>query len=273
MKLYSLIAALVLVLITQSTTTLEAKELSDIFNRHNPSSNKTINHTEFGKLLSSYVKRDKTGVNLVNYKSLKKDQNTLKAYIASLSKLPISDYNKNEQFAFWANLYNAVTLDVVLNAYPVKTIRDIDISPGLFSNGPWGKKLVTVENKQLSLNDIEHKIMRPIYKDPRVHYAVNCASFSCPNLRRQPFDGADLDKQLNDAAKDYINNPRGAKIKNGALHLSKIYSWYKKDFGTSNSALIAHIKRYAEQPLRDQLKSSISIAGYNYDWKLNDTSK
>ncbi len=247
-----------------------AAVLSEQFAKTNPASAQTINHEAFTALLKSHIRQDNTGLNRVDYAALKTSQPALQRYIEYLTAQKVSSLNKDEQFALWANLYNALTLDVVLAAYPVKSIRDIDISPGLFSNGPWGKKLVTIEGQSLSLDDIEHKILRPIFKDPRVHYAVNCASVGCPNLAKSAFTGAELDSQLEEAAKAYINSTRGVKLNNGQLSISKIYSWFQKDFGSGETAILNHLKKYANPPLKAKLQKASSIDGYFYDWNLND---
>ena len=256
-----------------AATSLSAATLQDQFAKSAPQSTQKVDHTDFSQLLGKYIVQDKTGLNRVNYQALKSEQSGLKAYISQLEAVKVTKLTKNEQFAFWANLYNAVTLNVVLDAYPVKTIKDIDISPGIFSNGPWGKKLVTIEGTKLSLDDIEHEILRPIFQDPRVHYAVNCASIGCPNLQNQAFTGGKLNAQLDQAARDYVNSSRGVVVKNGRVSASKIYSWFKKDFGPNQSALLAHFKKYADSSLKTQLNQINTINRYFYDWTLNDTAK
>lgn len=251
----------------------KAASVTEQFSKINGSSTKAIDHSAFSKLLKTYVKPQKDGLNRVNYKAFKSRQSALKSYIKSLEKQIVTNLSANEQFAFWANLYNAITIDVVLDAYPVQSIKDIDISPGLFSNGPWGKKLVRIEGTEISLDDIEHQILRKVYKDPRVHYAVNCASIGCPNVQTEAFKGAILDEQLNQAAIDYINSNRGIIVKNNEIAVSKIYSWFKKDFGNSNSGVLAHLKKYAKKELRVKLAKIGSIDSTFYDWTLNDHSK
>ena len=161
----------------------------------------------------------------------------------------------------------------MIAAYPVKSIKDIDISPGLFSDGPWGKKLITIEGTPLSLDDIEHEILRKNFNDPRVHYAVNCASIGCPNLQKQAFTAARLEQQLEQAAKDYVNSNRGVVITDGEVAISKIYSWFKKDFGISDAEILAHLGRYAAAPLKGKLANAQQIGDYFYDWSLNDTAR
>jgi hypothetical protein len=151
----------------------------------------------------------------------------------------------------------------------VESIKDIDISPGFFSVGPWDKKLVTVEGKELSLNDIEHRILRPLWQDPRIHYAVNCASLGCPNLRRQAYTATTAEEMLRKGAREYINHPRGAKVKKGDLIVSSIYNWFEEDFGGSEAAVIDHLTQYAAPKLKSRLDGINSIDDYRYDWSLN----
>ncbi len=246
-------------------------ELWPRWEAHDAQSTARIDHADWRRFLLAYVEADADGVNRVPYGAVSdSDRRALDGYVDGLTALPIAAHNREEQFAYWINLYNAVTLQVVLDHYPVKSIMDISISPGFFSFGPWGKKLITIDGEDLSLDDIEHRILRPIWRDPRIHYAVNCASIGCPNLLRAPFTGANVDALLTIAAKDYINNPRGAEVRGGALHVSSIYDWYAEDFGDSDAAIIEHLRTYARPPLAAALKAIDAIAGDDYDWSLND---
>lgn len=157
----------------------------------------------------------------------------------------------------------------MLDNVPVRSIRDIDISPGLFGDGPWGKKLATVEGVGLSLNAIEHRILRPIWRDPRIHYAVNCASIGCPNLQLHAFTADSLDQLLDKAAHDYVNHPRGCRIENGKLVVSSIYVWFQQDFGGNDQAVIGHLELYAESELKAKLLNATRIGAHQYDWQLN----
>jgi hypothetical protein len=198
------------------------------------------------------------------------DRKALRNYLDHLQSLAISSHNRAEQRAYWINLYNALTVDVVLIHYPVDSIRDIGISPGLFTRGPWGAKLVAVEGEKLSLDDLEHRILRPIWKDPRLHYAVNCASLGCPNLQPEAYSADNSDALLEKGAREYINHQRGVAIRNGRLMVSSIYEWFKEDFGGSREALMQHWLKYADKPLAAALKGH-SGGGFShaYDWSLN----
>ncbi len=197
------------------------------------------------------------------------DRKRLKRYIADLSALDPKTFSKNEAFAYWANLYNALTVDLILEHYPIESIRDIKLS--FLAFGPWKMKLVTVSGERLTLDDIEHGILRAGWDDPRVHYALNCASIGCPNLRVEAFTSNQLERQLDDAARDYINHPRGVRVdETGRLIVSSIYKWFREDFGDTDQDVINHFLVYADSPLANQLRSVRQISDYEYSWVLND---
>jgi hypothetical protein len=232
----------------------------------------TVDHSLWANILTAYLKVSPDGVNRFAYgKVSKADRKKLKAYLEVLGATPVSALAEAEQRAFWANLYNALTIEVILDHYPVKSIREISISPGLFSVGPWGKKLIEVEGRSLSLDDIEHKTLRKIWKDPRVHYSVNCASYGCPNLPAEPFTGAKLEKMLDEGARAFVNHPRGVSVDdNGRVKVSRIYDWYAEDFGGTNESILKHLRQYASAALRKKLSDATKISAYDYDWSLND---
>jgi hypothetical protein len=226
-------------------------------------------------LLQRYVVDNPDGLARVRYgawKASATDREALQAWIASAEATRVSTLPRPAQFAFWANLYNAVTLRVVLARYPVASIRDIKPTP--ISLGPWKRPEVTVEGKRLSLDDIEHGILRKQWREPRVHYAVNCASVGCPNLQRRAWRAETLERDLDAAARAYINSPRGVTIRaDGALVPSSIYTWFRADFGGNEAGLRAHLARYASGPLKARLDAGARIAGHDYDWSLNDASR
>ena len=238
---------------------------------HDPDATATIDHTAWGDFLDDYLVVRADGANLVRYASVSEaDRRALDTYLDKLAGIQISQYSRPVQFAYWVNLYNALTIEVVLDHYPVDSIRDIDISPGWFSSGPWGAELVEVEGTALTLNDIEHRILRPIWQDPRIHYAVNCASIGCPDLRAEPYTAETLDRQLDAAARGYVNDPRGAELMDGALTVSKIYTWYQEDFDDSDAGVIRHLRQYADADLKAALDGVSEIADSRYDWSLNE---
>ena len=245
-------------------------DLWERWQAHDPASTAVIDHSPWDGLLKRYVVADPEGANLVRYADVStEDRLLLDNYIAGLAGLPVSRYGRDEQLAYWMNLYNALTVQVVLTHYPVDSIRDIDISPGFFSDGPWGKKLVTIEGEQVSLNDIEHRILRPVWRDPRIHYGLNCASTGCPDLLTDAFTAGTADAALTAAARGYINDPRGVSLRGDSITVSKIYDWFIADFGGDEAGVIDHLLRYADEPLATVLRQKNRIDDVQYDWSLN----
>jgi Protein of unknown function, DUF547 len=225
-----------------------------------------INHDAWDKLLATYARASKDGVNRIDYKGIKtKAAGELKAYVKALEAVSISEYPRAEQFAYWVNLYNAATVQVIIDNYPLASIRDI----GLLGQGPWKDKVLKVEGKSLSLDDIEHGILRPIWKDVRIHYAVNCASIGCPNLALKAYRAEFLEPMLEEAARAYINHPRGFARIDGQLTASNIFEWYQSDWGGEEDVL-THARKYATGQTAALLKDASAIDAYDYDWALND---
>lgn len=251
-----------------------AGRLSEQFSRFDQASTLSPDHRFWDGFLKRYLKRSASGIYLVDYGAVAgADRKGLAAYLVRLQRTPVARLRKTAAMAFWINLYNALTVSVVLDHYPVKSIRDIAISPGLFTKGPWRRKLVTVERQQLSLDDIEHQILRPVWRDRRIHYALNCASIGCPDLATISYRANNLNAMLERAARRYIGHPRGVGGAAGGetLTLSSIYKWYKADFGT-RAELLAHLRRYAGPSLKKRLNTAPRIAGFAYDWSLNDAA-
>ncbi|MGF1628096.1 MAG: DUF547 domain-containing protein [Kiloniellaceae bacterium] len=239
--------------------------------QHDPDSGAALDFERWDALLGRVVVAGPDGINRVDYRALAgTEAASLDRVVEELAAVPVDRYGRDQQLAYWINLYNAVTLQVVARHYPVASIRDIDISPGWFADGPWGAAVVTVDGEALTLNDIEHRILRPIWRDARIHYAVNCASLGCPDLATAAFRGADIGERLDAAARAYINHPRGVALRDGRVIVSKIYDWFLEDFGGSTAGLLAHLRRYAEPGLAAELAQHDAIDGTAYDWALND---
>jgi hypothetical protein len=232
-----------------------------------------IDFAAWNDFLARYLVAGDDGINRIAYgQVLPPDHEALSLQIDALAGMPITSYRRAEQQAYWINLYNALTVRVVLDHYPVASIRDIKLR-GPFSFGPWGKKLLHIEGEEVSLDDIEHRILRPFWHDPRLHYALNCASLGCPNLARYAYTAAAMEGALDAAARGYVNHPRGARVEGGELFVSSIYRWYAADFGGSDAAIVAHLRRYAAPPLAKALAPITTIAGDQYDWSLNDAKR
>lgn len=239
--------------------------------RHDAAATASIEHSAWDQLLQTYVVASEDGIHRVRYGAWKQSgRPLLDRYLARLSATAISSYSRTEQLAFWINLYNALTVRVILDHYPVSSIREINLSQGWFTKGPWKTAVTRVEGVPLSLDDIEHRILRPIWRDPRLHYAVNCASISCPNLLRAAFRADNTETLLEEAARTYINHPRGLTWEGDGWVASKIYRWFGTDFGESEAERIAHLAAYANPERAAALRASPRIDAYRYDWSLND---
>lgn len=265
---------LIVILTLMVSPALSAPD-SELWSRwvgHDPAAKTIVDHSAWTAFLSRYRTLEDDGIARVSYAAVTSDDRAaLTAYVDHLASTPVSALNRAEQRPFWINLYNALTVKAVLDAYPVDSILDIDISPGIFSDGPWGASLVTVESEPLTLDDIEHRILRPIWHDPRIHYVVNCASLGCPNLPAEAMTAANAEVMLDGAARAFINHPRAVTIDgDDDLIVSSIYDWYAIDFGSDDEAIIAHLLRFAEPDLAAQLTGRSEIDDNVYDWRLND---
>ncbi|MCG9552260.1 DUF547 domain-containing protein [Vibrio sp. Isolate31] len=238
-------------------------ELWPYWNQSNEVNSEQVSHQNWQQFLDSYLV--KQGQNtLVRYQAVTAtDKSKLKQYIKQLEQINPLEYSKAGQYAYWVNLYNAVTVDLILDAYPVKSITKLG---GLFSFGPWGDDVVSVNGKSLTLNDIEHRILRPIWQDPRTHYAVNCASLGCPNLQPQAFTANNTETLLEQAASEFVNSDKGVLVKGNKLQLSSIYEWFAVDFGTEEQ-LIQHLDQY-----RTEAVTNTQNISYDYDWSLNQAN-
>jgi len=224
-------------------------------------------HKVWDDLLETYVVEHADGVNRFDYGGLKssaRDVAALNAYLDSFEELDFETLSQAEQYAAWANIYNALTIQHMIGRYPVKSIK----SGSLF--GPWKKVKTVVDGKAISLDAIEHQVLRPM-GDPRIHYAINCASYGCPNLRSDAWVAETLDEDLDAAAQAYINHKRGVAIRSkGGLQVSEIYKWFEEDFGGSEESVIAHLLEYANPVLAAEIRANADIRKYDYDWSLND---
>ena len=235
-----------------------------------------IDHSGWQDILNDYLRVHDSGVNRFDYGALKAhagDFAKLASYLASLQSLDPRDYSRAEQKAYWINFYNALTVQVVADAYPVKSIKDISESLlgslGIFG-GPWDDVHAKVAGRDLTLNNIEHGILRPIWRDNRIHYAVNCASYGCPNLCPKAFTADDAEELLEAGARAYVNHPRGVEfMDDDFIVISSIYKWYAADFGGTEKSVIEHLVKYADKALATRLRKFAGSVDYEYDWSLN----
>ncbi|MBW2118851.1 MAG: DUF547 domain-containing protein [Deltaproteobacteria bacterium] len=220
-----------------------------------------IDHSLYAGLLEKYMK---DGV--VNYQGFKNESSVLDKYLKVLEEADSKTLSRNEQFAFYINAYNAWTIKLILSGYPgVKSIKDLG---GLFRS-PWKKKICRIDGKIITLDDIEHNRLRPRFKDPRVHFAVNCASKGCPPLRSEPYRGSTVDQQLDDSVSTAVNNPGRNRLEGETLYVNKVFGWFSEDF---ENGVVAFFLKYAKGDLKKRLESGkekIKIKYLDYDWPLN----
>ena len=250
-------------LVSLPTFAAPKSDLWPYWKQSNQANQSQISHQDWQQLLDTYLVEQGENT-LFRYSQVTStDKTKLKQYIQRLAKLNPLQYNQAEQYAYWINLYNAITVDLILDNYPVQSITKLG---GLFSFGPWGDDVVEINGKNLTLNDIEHRILRPIWNDPRTHYAVNCASLGCPNLQTQAFTADNTQALLERSAKTFINSSKGVSIQGNTALLSSIYDWFAEDFG-GKKQVFNHIAQYAPQ-----YKNFSGNVKYEYDWDLNQAN-
>jgi len=217
----------------------------------------------FNKILSQYV--DQNGK--VNYTKLKESPFILAPFIEFIEKIsplshPQNFPTENDKKAYWINAYNGLMIQAVIDNPDILSVKEIGWLYGVF----WRKKF-TVGGKQMTLNHIEHKILRGEYKDPRIHFAINCASNSCPTIGNRIVIGLNLDRQLDDKARGFIGDSTNVIINHETktILLSRIFKWYRRDFEKEGHSLISYLKMY-----RNDLPDDYSIKYLKYDWGLND---
>jgi hypothetical protein len=223
-------------------------------------------HAPSNALWTSVLKKYVNQNGMVNYQALLKDQSELNQYLSLLSSNPPSDkWSVNEKKAYWINAYNAFTVKLILDYYPVKSIKDIGQYIQIpFFNTPWEKEFFKIGGQDMKLDKIEHGILRKKFNDPRIHFSLVCASISCPKLRNEAYEASELDHQLDDQARSFLANRSKNIITPDKLQLSKIFSWYKGDF-TKNGSLIDFLNKYS--PVRINKNADIDYLDYN--WNLN----
>jgi len=225
------------------------------------SANQGVENSLYAGLLKKYVK---DGV--VNYQGFKNEESVLDKYLKVLEDVDSKILSRNEQFAFYVNAYNAWTIKLILSGYPgIKSIKNL----GSLFKGPWKKKICRIDGKIITLDDIEHNILRPRFKDPRVHFAINCAAKSCPPLRSEPYNVGDLEQQLDEMTEAFINDLENNHLEDYTLYVSSIFKWFKEDF---NKDIIGFFLKYTKGDLKRQLevrRGKIKVKYLDYDWSLN----
>lgn len=211
-----------------------------------------IDHMVWDQLLLLNVSND----GKVDYKGFIRDKFLFDKYFKSLStNYPAENSETTEKLAYWVNLYNAIVMKMVIDHYPIKSINDLE--------NPWKKKSITINNKEYSLDDIEHKVLRKM-NEPRIHFLLNCAATSSPKLWNRAYTSRNITQALEEKTIEYINDPSKNLVASDNVKLSKVFEWYAKDFDNGN------IKNYVNQYAREKIQNSIKIAYLEYDWSLNE---
>lgn len=217
-----------------------------------PSGAHPPSHSMWTSVLQDHVTQEGN----VDYVAIAKDSR-FEQYLTELEGAhPDESWSKDERLSYWINAYNAFTVKLINDNWPVESIKDI--------SRPWAKKFVQIENSTYSLNDIEHEILRKKYEEPRIHFAINCASYSCPVLLNKAFEPNNLDQQLTNVTKLFINDKKRNKIGKEHVELSKIFDWFKGDF-TKGQSLLTFINIYSEV----KINTNANVSYLKYNWNLN----
>ncbi len=219
-------------------------------------------HEIWNDLVKSHVDNEGN----VNYSGFIQDSALFNEYLELLSNAPPhkTKWSSNEQVAYWINAYNAFTIKLIIDHYPLNSIKDIKNGIA-FVNSVWDIKFIRIGSQTLNLNNIEHGILRKEYEEPRIHFAVNCASKSCPKLLNEAYRAETLEQQLTQQARTFIGDPKKNKIKKDHVRLSKIFRWFNGDF-TKRQSLIEFLNKYTDI----EISRNAKIEYLDYDWTLND---
>nr|WP_299343054.1 DUF547 domain-containing protein [Allomuricauda sp.] len=250
--LSSLLIALILFSCEGKADKVVSKPLSSVTKASFVSKSETLDHSLWNDLLKEHVDFEGN----VDYKGFKKDQR-LTEYLEFLAKnAPQKNWSKNEKLAYYINLYNAATVKLIVDHYPVESIKDIP--------NRWKKEWIRVGDEVTSLNDIEHKVLRKM-DEPRIHFAINCASYSCPKLLNSAFTSDNMERLLSKTAVDFVNDPKRNRFQKESAEVSRIFKWFKSDF-TKNTSLLEFINTYLDNPIA----KNADIDYLEYDWSLNE---
>ncbi|MCO5724638.1 DUF547 domain-containing protein [Robiginitalea marina] len=210
------------------------------------------------ELWDGLLRKHVDAVGQVNYSGFAGDRAQLQAYLDTLSgHVPGEHWTREARLAYYINLYNAGTVMLIVQHYPLKSIKDI--------SDPWGRKFLRIGEAQVSLEDVEHGILRKM-DEPRIHFAINCASLSCPRLQARAYTEKELEKQLQTAAREFVNDPLRNRFSDNKAHLSRIFKWFKGDFTGRGLSLVQFVNPYLATPLPDDAR----VEYLPYDWSLND---
>ena len=211
---------------------------------------------EAATLLDRLLKRSVSMEGMVNYSTIKNDPDFRRTIELLSAQHPDDTWKRNEEMAFWINVYNVFTIKLIVDNMPLKSIMDLD--------KPWDRKFIELQGNIYSLNEIEHEILRKKFKDARVHFAINCASFSCPKLPRNAITAENLEGELNRLTREFMEDGKRNQITGSALKISQIFDWFKEDF-EREGGVRTFIQRYSKVTINDDAE----ISYLDYDWSLN----
>ena len=243
-------------------------ELISYWNVSDEKSSTKIDHSSWQSILDKYLdEQHSSGINRFNYSAVStEDGKTLEQYLIYLQSIDPRKLRQAQQFPFWVNLYNAKTVALVTKAVKTRDIESIkEIRSHYIWAGPWRMNSLKVAEKAVSLDDIEHGVLRPIWKDRRIHFAVSCASLGCPNLLKTAFTEANTETLLSSAEKSFLLHPRAVRITGEKLVLSTIFQWYRADFAEDERQLLDYVSRFSNLDINHE---EIDVS-YEYDWGLN----
>ncbi|NNK90339.1 MAG: DUF547 domain-containing protein [Saprospiraceae bacterium] len=234
---------------------VEVEETQDTRSETQDTRQKTKDQ-EGHEIFNALLRKNVSGTGKVNYEGFKSEESRLEAYLAILESTEIAELKTKEQLAFWINAYNAYTIKLIMDNYPLASIMDLD------GGKVWDRKWIKLDGWTLSLNNIENDIIRPGFKEPRIHFAVNCAAKSCPPLANQAWTAENMERMFEKQTRDFINNPEFNEISKSRIRVSRIFDWYKTDFGN----LIAYLNKYSGI----SIDPGANIDYLDYDWSLNN---
>ncbi|GAB5398927.1 MAG: hypothetical protein Aureis2KO_05120 [Aureisphaera sp.] len=261
MNVFSKIVTLLIILVSLQSCALfsaaglstQGQPIKQVTPQLTSANTSLVDHSQWNTLLQKYV----TDEGWVNYEGFQKEQNTLENYLTLLSNnAPKKNWSVQELLAYYINLYNAHTVKLIVDHYPTESIKDI--------NGPWTRGIVPIGNRNLSLGGIENGILRKM-NEPRIHFAINCASVSCPKLLNEAYVANKIEEQLDQVTRAFIDGPKN-EISASNPKLSSIFDWYAKDFTINGKQdVIGYINQYVDDPIND----NATVEYLEYDWNLN----
>lgn len=270
-KLLKLSLCAALLMVSGLSVAAPGPDYWPLWNKSNEANPRAIQHSDLDDILRTYVVTDHaSGINRFRYGDVsRKHRKQLDRYIKSKTSIDPRGYSRAEQKAYWLNLYNALTLALILDNYPVDSVDNIPGPAGSGMKGPWDKKIASVAGQKLSLNDIGHRILRPLWQDHKVHFGLACGGLGCPNLQPQAFTSANTRELLKKAGYEFVAHPRGVKLQNGALQVSKLFKWYKADFAKDDKKLLKVFAHYSSDRDALYLLGFKGEIDYTHDWRVN----